>query len=64
MKRFLALLLAIFALFSLVACNGDGEGTGGTSVSYEAMEGKGHSIWDAVVTKEGLFDWLFAQRKS
>lgn len=37
---------------------------GGTSVSYEAMEGKGHSIWDDVVTKDGLFDWLFAQRKS
>ena len=36
---------------------------GGTLIEYEAMEGKGHVIWDEAVATEDLIGWLFYQRK-
>ena len=39
------------------------EDAGGTLITYTETSGYGHLVWDSAVETEGLFDWLFAQRK-
>ncbi len=35
----------------------------GGNIEYEELAGYGHNVWDYAAEKEGLMDWLFAQRK-
>ncbi len=36
---------------------------GGTVIKYTETARYGHSVWDSAVATDGLFDWLFSQRK-
>jgi len=37
---------------------------GRTDIKYTLFEGAGHGIWSMTADTEGLFDWLFAQKRS
>ena len=37
---------------------------GRTDVKFTRFEGDGHGIWTKTANTEGLFDWLFAQKRS
>ena len=36
---------------------------GGTSITYEELNGYGHNVWDYASKKVGLMEWLFSKRK-
>ena len=68
MKRLLALLLALFLLFSFASCNGDGEGAGGEGENNGgASEENGGSVIekkDPVVTDVGTAKDVYTFQKS
>lgn len=39
------------------------ERAGGELITFTTTNQYGHGVWDAAVETEGLFDWLFSQRK-
>lgn len=39
------------------------QAAGGTLIQYTETAQYGHGVWDSAVETDGLFDWLFSQRK-